>query len=155
MKKNVFLLLFSLLLGLTSCDEKKLLDDIQGVWSLGKYEYNSQDKTLEFNTQHPNYRWVFRGDKTFSQFWDVAYDSVGITLDTTYPNGQLTVDTTWQYYPRTGQAGISGTWVLINSNKYLQTTENSGAVNQYKILKHSESSLSLFKGNETFYLNAE
>src|SRR5690606_20923852 len=125
-------------------------------WRVNKYVVNNQDKTFWFDTARPNFGWVFREDKTFSQFWDITYTVIEVSVDTVYNAEDSTVidrvDTTWTPVERPAQKGVSGSWTLINSNKYLQTRDDSTGVNQYKIVKHKTSSLHLFKGNEDFYL---
>lgn len=161
MKKTIFASAILLLIVLTSCDEKKLLGDVTGAWKVNKYVVNNQDKTAEFNAQKPNFGWVFREDKTYSQFWNFTYTEIVTVLDTVYvadtANAPIDrVDTSWVDVPRIGQRGVSGTWVLINSNKYLQTRDDSlYNASAYKIVSHKSSSLHLFKGNEDWYLEQD
>lgn len=158
MNKTVVIATFILLVAaLSSCGEKHVLGKMQGVWRLNKYVVNNQDKTAEFKEAKPNFGWSFADDKTYSKWWDSQYDSTIVTVDSIFDTDTVFVrtDTTWTIVQVPTIVGLSGTWQLINGNRYLQTRDDSTGVNQYKIVESKASSLHLFKGNEDLYLTQD
>lgn len=158
MNKTVVIATLILLVAvLSSCGEKHVLGKMHGVWRLNKYVVNNQDKTAEFKERKPNFGWSFDEDNVFSQWWNMEYDSTVITVDSIFDTDTVFVrtDTTWGTVPAIGIEGITGTWQLINGNRYLQTRDDSTGVNQYKIVESKAASLHLFKGNENFYLTQD
>ncbi len=152
MKNVVLLLVAASLVILASCGEAKLEKDIQGTWRVNKYMVNGGDRTAQLNAAKPNYIWVFSKDKSYSRYWDNSWDSVTFRIDTSYSGGLRYFDTVWSVTPISGYGGYTGTWLLTNSNKYLQTTDNSSGVVEYQIIEHKSSSLHLFCNGEDYYL---
>ena len=151
MKNLVLLLVVGSLFVLASCGEAKLEKDIEGTWRVNKYLLNGGDRTAQLNASKSNYIWVFNKDKSMSRSWNYSSDSVAYRIDTSYSGGLRFFDTTQITIPVSGSSGDFGTWLLTNSNKYLQTTSNSGTV-EYQIIEHKSSSLHLFCNGEDYYL---
>ena len=142
------------------CAEKQLLSDVTGTWILSKYTVSDKDKTLVFDTTFREYSWAIRPDKSFSEYWkvpDVAitynYTRIFDSIDNSIPDSIFHIDTTKISTPIFSERETKGTWVLTNSNKFLQFRDSVNNVREYKIIDHGAKSMHLFKGNEDLYLN--
>jgi hypothetical protein len=160
MKKYFAAILVVVTIAIAGCNEKKLLSDVDGSWKMTKYTVDSKDKTTYFDTTFRDYTWFIRPDKTFTEYWKIPsiaitynYTRVFDSIDNSIPDSIFHTDTTIISTPTFAEQGISGTWVLTNSNKFIQFRDSVNSVREYKIVDHSAKSMHLFKGNEDLYLD--
>jgi len=147
---------------IVGCNEKKLLNDVDGTWKMTKYTVDTKDKTMFFDTTFRDFSWYIRPDKTFLEYWKVSdvtitynYTRVFDSIDNSIPDSIFHIDTTTISTPTFAERKREGTWVLTNSNKFIQFRDSVNNVREYKIVDHGAKSMHLFKGNEDLYLDAK
>jgi uncharacterized lipoprotein NlpE involved in copper resistance len=158
MKKTIFLL-FAVILLIAGCNEKKLINQIDGTWHVQKYAVAGVDQTKSFDTLFANYQWNFSGTNSFTQSWNTItvytlYNRDTIThLDTT--THTLVIDsitTSTAYVPTTIGKSVKGDWYLTNGNAFIETRDSVYGTKLYQIIDHSSSNLHLLYGNIDYYL---
>lgn len=104
MKKFAALvILFAVMAG---CNKEKIYrDDLNGTWEVYKYLLNNNDKTFQFQNQHPNYTITFTSSGNFVEFetspdstftegtYSFADNAEKLVLTHTYYT--YTIDTAW------------------------------------------------------------
>ena len=156
MKKSILITLVALLLVVAGCNEKNLLDNIEGSWGVKTYLYSNTDRTGEFKNTKLDFIWTFSGNKDYSESWkevDSTYYELAVPITVPDVSGNDSIvgyDTVPAYEIDTFTFSRSGTWTLINSNKFLQLKDTVSR--DYRIMDHSKDCLRLFKGNEEFLL---
>ncbi len=158
MKKLLFFAL-GLTLVVASCNKSAFLKKLTGTWSVDRYLFSGQDRTLYFDTTFRGYQLDLdesnRYAISFSEFFftpgtnilpdTLGYDSVAMSYVIEFDTIPF-VDTTIVPHLELG------TWDLINSDEDLQLRNDStNAVAIYRILELNKSSLKLRKGNEEIY----
>ena len=158
MKKTTFLLSALFVLLTTGCNEKKLLSDISGTWHVQKYAVDGHDHTYSFDTTYPGFFLSFGSDMKFTKYWQVRRVGGVYTVDTIRHFDTIThmtvidsITTTNAIVPYVNNYIVKGTWLLTNSNKYIETRDTSGTT-LYQIIDHSSGDLHLYTGNEDYYL---
>ena len=159
MKKFLFLALV-LTVALTACNRKTFVKKLVGTWSLDRYLFDGQDKTLYYDTTYRGWEIDFTEDNRYTQKYSefsfsvdslilsdtLGYDSVNMQYVIDYDTLRF-VDTTITPHMTTGQ------WELLNSEEDLQLRNDSTtSVDIYRILDLDKNNLKLRKGNEEFYL---
>jgi hypothetical protein len=160
MKKTIFLLAMLATLLIAGCNEKKLINQIDGTWHIQKYAVGGVDQTRMFDTTHAAFTWNFSGGKSFYQTW------TSIQLNTVYNNDSVahydtathtfvvdSVITSKAIVPTTYSNYVSGDWYLINGNQWIETRDSVYGDKSYQIIDHSNNSLHLLYGNIDYYLS--
>jgi hypothetical protein len=158
MKKTIFLFSIIITLFIAGCNEKNLLNQINGTWHLQKYAVGGVDETRQFDSMYTGFRWTFSGS-TFNQSWTSVKLYTLYTLDTITHLDTTThalvidsVTTTTAVVPTGIFDQAKGDWYLTNGNYYLVTRDSTYGNNEYQIIDHSKSSLHLLNGNKDYYL---
>jgi uncharacterized lipoprotein NlpE involved in copper resistance len=161
MKKASFLLVLAVVILVAGCNEKKLLDNLDGTWVVQKYLYNNGDKTTQFKADKVDFKWQFSKDKNYTESWEKVdtikydrYDSAYVK-DVSGLDSLSNIDTVPTFYLNEQSFFYKGVWTLVNSNKFLQLRREDSTSADYRIIEHTSSSLKLFKGNEEFWLEAK
>lgn len=147
-------------MALTACNRKTFVKKLVGTWSLDRYLFDGQDKTLYYDTTYRGWEIDFTEDNRYTQKYSefsfsvdslilsdtLGYDSVNMQYVIDYDTLRF-VDTTITPHMTTGQ------WELLNSEEDLQLRNDSTpSVDIYRILDLDKNNLKLRKGNEEFYL---
>ena len=160
MKKTIFLIsLFATLL-IAGCNEKNLINQIDGTWHIQKYAVGGADMTHWFDTSHAGFTWTFSGSTSFSQSWSSIRVYTLYTLDTVGHYDTMahafvidSVTTSIARAPTAYGVTVSGDWYLTNGNQFLETRDSVYHNQLYQIIDHSKNSLHLLDGNKDYYLS--
>jgi hypothetical protein len=139
-----------LLLG--GCSESQLIDNLEGTWRVGKYMVNNKVNTYVYESVFKDFKWQLNPAYTYTQDWQRLVTDTATTIDTvvTYSsNGEKTTsyDYHYQYTQRWKSYHTTGTWHLVNSNKFLQADDPINGTVLYRIADHGASELVLEAGN--------
>jgi len=158
MKKIAFLLTALISLFIMGCNEKNLVNNIEGNWHVSKYTVDGKDRTLWFDTTYTGFMWQFTSDKKYSKTWTEKHITQVYTSDTVshYDSTAMVVvidsiNTTSAIVPYVYYAYVRGDWVLTNGNKYV-VARDSIKNTLYQIVDHGPKSLHLYSGSEDYYL---
>ena len=159
MKKTIFLSSLFIALVIASCNEKNLINQIDGTWHVSKYAVAGADQTRWFDTTKVNFKWTFSGSSSFNQTWNTVSKYTVYTndtfahLDTTTHTYVIdSVTTVSAVVPTTVLNTVKGDWYLTNGNQFLETRDSLTGIHLYQIIDHSSSSLHLLDGNKDYYL---
>lgn len=160
--KTTILIAISFLVFLSACDRKSFVKKIVGTWTLDKYLFSGQNKTVMFDTLQRDWKLDISEEEVYAKTWfdytyqadslirvdTLGYDSAAIPPDYIIHRDTLRYnDTTTHYHKQYGK------WTLINSEEDLQLRNDSDNTTEiYRILELSKSNLNLRRGNEEFYL---
>ncbi len=158
--KTVILVAIGFLVILSACDRKSFVKKIVGTWSVSKYLFSGQDKTIMYDTTLRDWKLTIGDDEVYTKTWKdyyfaadsiiysdtISYDSITSTYNIVFDTFRF-MDTTIVPRMRIGK------WDLLNSEEDLQLRDDSdNAVEIYRILDLTKNTLNLRKGNEEFYL---
>jgi hypothetical protein len=158
-KKNLFLISLLFTLFIAGCNEKNLLNQIDGTWHLQKYAIDGADKTYSYDTSHANFTWTFAGT-SFNQSWLTLRNFQLYTRDTIAHYDTMmhafvidSITISIAQVPSGYTVKVSGDWYLTNGNQFLETRDSVYGQQLYQIIDHSKNSLHLLRNNEDFYLS--
>jgi len=158
--KTIILVAIGFLVMLSACDRKSFVKKIVGTWSVSKYLFSGQDKTIMYDTTLRDWKLTIGEDLVYTKTWKdyffaadsiiysdtLGYDSITSTYTILMDTFRF-MDTTIVPRMRIGK------WDLINSEEDLQLRDDSdNATEIYRILDLTKNNLNLRKGNEEFYL---
>jgi hypothetical protein len=158
--KKTLLLSLGLLLLLAACNRKAFVKKLVGTYTLDKYLFDGQSKTVQFDTTFREWKLQLADDELYAKTWKeyvlrtdtffladtLGYDSISmmylVNIDTVH-----IIDTNIVGRIETGK------WDLINSEEDLQLRNDSTNTGEiYRILELKQNNLTLRKGNEELYL---
>ncbi len=160
MKKTIFFLSILFTLIIAGCNQKHLINQIDGTWHVQKYTVSGADKTPWFDSTYAGFQWTFSGGISFHKNWNTVqlftiynYDTVAHYDTTTHMFVIDSVITSHAIVPTSSPVQVSGDWYLTNGNEWLETRDSIYGDLLYQILDHSGSSLHLVYGNQDYYLS--